>query len=242
MQKVTSKIDIPGEECACIPRVNYDEKDYFIHHKNKYLKVQEIITSLNPKKILDIGVGTGAFYSVLPEKEKYEIHGLEIVPEFIPLLEKKGIHAKICDINVSRFPYEDNSFDLILCDSILEHTLAPKHLITEMARVLQPGGAVILITPNATSVRRRWDFLRCRNQFAPLIDNLYRLSYLQRCAVFYSLEELNFIMPKNVEVKRIDFIDEISHDPHTLPIRCLRMVSFLTPRFRDVVLVVAQKS
>ena len=55
------------------------------------------------------------------------------------------------NIEQDRFPYADHSFDCVLFCEILEHLLvSPDRAVAEMARVLRPGGHLIVSTPNAT--------------------------------------------------------------------------------------------
>jgi SAM-dependent methyltransferase len=56
------------------------------------------------------------------------------------------------NVETTRFPYADGSFDLVLCCEILEHLPNdPIHLLAEIHRVLaKPHGQLLLTTPNAT--------------------------------------------------------------------------------------------
>ena len=55
------------------------------------------------------------------------------------------------NIEEDTFPYADHSFDCVLFCEILEHLLvSPDRAVAEMARVLRPGGYLIVSTPNAT--------------------------------------------------------------------------------------------
>ena len=57
-----------------------------------------------------------------------------------------------CELD--RFPYEDESFDTILCCELLEHLQTdPMHMMSEINRVLKPHGTLVLTTPNAVSLR-----------------------------------------------------------------------------------------
>jgi SAM-dependent methyltransferase len=57
------------------------------------------------------------------------------------------------NIERERFPYPDGHFDGVLFCEILEHLLVDAdHAVSEIARVLRPGGFVVLSTPNATRV------------------------------------------------------------------------------------------
>ena len=49
----------------------------------------------------------------------------------------------------SRFPYEDNTFDVVLYCEIIEHLLMnPVHTLREIHRVLKPNGKLVVTTPN----------------------------------------------------------------------------------------------
>lgn len=50
-----------------------------------------------------------------------------------------------------RLPFPNHTFDLVLSSEVLEHILEPAKMLAEVRRVLQPGGVVLLTTPNWTS-------------------------------------------------------------------------------------------
>jgi SAM-dependent methyltransferase len=62
-----------------------------------------------------------------------------------------------CDIDLfdaerDRFPYPDAHFSLVLCCEMAEHLLRdPMHMLLEIRRVLEPGGRLLLTTPNCAS-------------------------------------------------------------------------------------------
>lgn len=49
--------------------------------------------------------------------------------------------------NGNTIPFEDNYFDSILCSEVLEHLFDPELIISELYRVLKPGGVAIFTTP-----------------------------------------------------------------------------------------------
>jgi SAM-dependent methyltransferase len=60
-----------------------------------------------------------------------------------------------------RLPFETASFDSMLCADVLEHTPDPAGLIGEMARVLKPGGKIILTAPFAFRLHEEpYDYFR----------------------------------------------------------------------------------
>jgi hypothetical protein len=64
-----------------------------------------------------------------------------------------------CDVDLfdaekDRFPYPDGYFATVLCCELIEHLFEdPMHMMSEINRILRPGGHVVLTTPNITSLR-----------------------------------------------------------------------------------------
>jgi SAM-dependent methyltransferase len=58
------------------------------------------------------------------------------------------------DAEKDRFPYEDGSFATVLCCELVEHLPSdPMHMMSEINRILRPGGHLVLTTPNVASLR-----------------------------------------------------------------------------------------
>jgi len=90
-----------------------------------------------PTKILDVGCGSKPYKSVT--KNEWTWIGLDI--EDNPLADiKVATTDKTWDI-----PSE--SFDLVLCTEVLEHSKYPESILNEIQRVLKPDGTLILTTP-----------------------------------------------------------------------------------------------
>ena len=86
----------------------------------------------------------GAYYGPLGKSESkaVSVQGQEVFRCTVDLF----------DAERDRFPYDDETFDLVLCCEMFEHMLHdPMHLLLEMNRVLADGGALILTTPNVAS-------------------------------------------------------------------------------------------
>jgi 2-polyprenyl-3-methyl-5-hydroxy-6-metoxy-1,4-benzoquinol methylase len=108
-------------------------------------------------QVLDVGAGESPWRSSLPSDVTYR--GLDI-----KTAETFGMGANVADVDYydgEIFPYDDNSFDGVLCIEVLEHTPNPALLLHEIARVLRPNGRLLLTVP--WSARRHhvpYDFHR----------------------------------------------------------------------------------
>lgn len=59
------------------------------------------------------------------------------------------------DVERDRWPFPSGAFDVVLCMELLEHLVySPAHLLFEACRVLVPGGALVVTTPNALAARK----------------------------------------------------------------------------------------
>jgi len=71
----------------------------------------------------------------------------------------EGLHNKNWDTSridlvsdIAAIPAPDGSFDAILCSEVLEHVPEPTHALDEFARLLKPGGKLIVTAPFASLV------------------------------------------------------------------------------------------
>ncbi|MBM7572622.1 class I SAM-dependent methyltransferase [Aquibacillus albus] len=99
-------------------------------------------------KILDAGCGTGKTVEYLAEKFDCETVGLDIDTEMtnqaIQRIETKPIKATIVQGSTEQLPFESDSFDIILSESVTSFTNISKSL-AEYARVLHPNGRLVLL-------------------------------------------------------------------------------------------------
>ncbi|CAN5165014.1 hypothetical protein BH11PAT1_BH11PAT1_1530 [soil metagenome] len=223
--------------------IPFNEESYFMDHKSRFLAFREIIRSLGTFELVcDIGIGIGSFYKVFENNEIQKIYGVDIVPEFIEISKQRGLHVSLCDINSEPVPFDSDMFDLVVCDSMLEHTFKPNFLISECLRILKPGGYLLLSTPNALSFAMRWNYLRGRNQFWPLIHNLIsEIGYLKRCSIFYGLKEIKILFPDK-QVKPFFIHEDFWRNRKSSIIgKIINLLAIFFPSGRNMIAVVVKK-
>jgi 2-polyprenyl-3-methyl-5-hydroxy-6-metoxy-1,4-benzoquinol methylase len=68
------------------------------------------------------------------------------------------------NVESDQFPYEAESFDVVICGELIEHLIiGPHNLLFECNRVLRSGGLLLLSTPNAVSFSQIESLVRGRN-------------------------------------------------------------------------------
>lgn len=102
-------------------------------------------------RVLDIGAGSCP-YRALFAHCRYETQ------DFARLEDEQLLHGGYgridyqCDI--AAVPVADASFDAILCTEVLEHVAEPIKAVAEMARLLKPGGRLILTAPLGSGIHQ----------------------------------------------------------------------------------------
>ncbi len=77
-------------------------------------------------------------------------------------------YSKLFNVEEDEFPYPDDSFDVVLFCEMLEHMLMdPMHTLREIHRVLKPGGALVLTTPNVARIENVLRLLHGANMYDP---------------------------------------------------------------------------
>ena len=81
--------------------------------------------------------------------------GVEIYEEPAQAAEARGIEVARVDLEAERFPWPDESVDVVICNQVLEHLKNIWLPMSEMHRVLRPGGHAVLSVPNLASLHNR---------------------------------------------------------------------------------------
>lgn len=97
--------------------------------------------------ILDVGCGSGLNSRALAAKG-HQMSGIDISEAAIEQYRSYGFEGRTGDIE-SGLDFGDSTFDVVLCTEVIEHMTSPEILVSEMKRVLKPGGQLILSTPNS---------------------------------------------------------------------------------------------
>lgn len=105
-------------------------------------------------RLLDLGCGKAPLYGV------YAPHASEVVGvDWAP-----GEHVDLCCDLAHPLPFEDGRFDTVILSDVLEHVPDPQLLWRELARLLVPGGKVILNVPFYYSIHAHpHDYYRYTN-------------------------------------------------------------------------------
>ncbi len=98
-----------------------------------------------PGRLLDVGCGTGTFLE-RARARGWDVAGTELSRTGAAAARAAGLAVAEGELWEAGFP--EGTFDVVTCWHVIEHVADPRRLVGEIARVLRPGGALVLATPN----------------------------------------------------------------------------------------------
>lgn len=113
-----------------------NQKTMTVAVKRRHLTIRRWLREVHSGIILNVGCGT---LRLPGHSERWRVVNLEVARRPFPNLVL---------YDGSIFPFQDNSFDAVLCLDVLEHVPNDSLMLSEIARVLKPDGMLVLTTPS----------------------------------------------------------------------------------------------
>lgn len=147
-----------------------ETKQYHLNHLNRYLLTLDNVAEL-PKtcRVLEIGAAPFGMTHIMKEylfenvtptsfEEKNSQQSSRVFSKTLHFYDQNGeiistLDVPYFNVEIHQWPFDDESFDLVMACEIFEHlVLDPMHVIEEANRVLCPGGYLLITVPNVLSV------------------------------------------------------------------------------------------
>lgn len=116
-------------------------------------RIPEVIPRIEDGTVLDIGCGNGEYLLRL-RSIGWNCKGVEFNEKAVAICRQHGLDIFHGDLKSANF--ESGSFDFVTAHHLLEHVPDPHALVGEIARILKPGGTLLIRTPNSNALGRAW--------------------------------------------------------------------------------------
>jgi len=114
------------------------------------VKIAGMVVGAGHSKVLDLPAGSGALTHLLGERGVHVVPA-DLNPDRFIVARPACVYA---DMNAI-LPFEDNTFDAMVCIEGIEHIENPHLLAREANRILKKQGMLYISTPNILSIRSR---------------------------------------------------------------------------------------
>lgn len=108
----------------------------------------KLLRSLGLKfPLLDLGCGDGVFASAVLAGRPGEVVGLDLEEAALQKAARTGTYRIVCLADARGLPFQDEQFATVLSNCVLEHIPSVEQVLSEIARVLRPGGLLVFTVP-----------------------------------------------------------------------------------------------
>jgi 2-polyprenyl-3-methyl-5-hydroxy-6-metoxy-1,4-benzoquinol methylase len=161
---------------------------------------------LNRVELLDAGCGTGLFSRAAAQRGA-RVTSLDVGEGLLERVAEKCDSRRVVG-DVQQLPFADEAFDVVLSTEVIEHVPRPELAVGELARVLRPGGTLVVTTPN-----RAWHWsIRLANRLGlrPYegLENWARWDELRRWSA-----QADIAVQEMIGFNALPFIHPMTHRP-----------------------------
>ncbi|SDQ37204.1 class I SAM-dependent methyltransferase [Natronobacterium texcoconense] len=110
--------------------------------------IDSLLPSLSGKRVLDAGCGDGYYASLLADRGG-DVLGIDASQEMVRVARDRygdDVEFRRADLSEPLPAIEDDSVDVVLCQHVFSHLLSLETPLSEFARVLRPGGTLVVST------------------------------------------------------------------------------------------------
>jgi 2-polyprenyl-3-methyl-5-hydroxy-6-metoxy-1,4-benzoquinol methylase len=147
--------------------------------------VVDIVAHWPRGRLLEVGAGTGALAARLRQLG-FQVSACDLFPD---QFQAADIPFTVADVSEA-LPYPDQRFEIITCLETIEHLEDQFRFARECARLLVPGGRLLITTPNILSLASRWQYFWTgffplaprpmkEHSRAPVHDHIHLLTYYE---------------------------------------------------------------
>lgn len=178
------------------------QKPVALAHEAIHETVEKILRGAPRGKLLDVPAGEGALALRL-KNLGFAVSCCDLYTEIFQLADTEIKRGNLD----ARLPFENDSFDYIVCVEGLEHIENPANAIREFARILKNEGTLIVSVPNIMNIEERlkWLFNGYTSHFKPLskealADIQKKFAGMEEIALHVNpigYSEVRFLLEKN---------------------------------------------
>jgi len=202
------------------------------------------IEALGPVKghWLDYGCADGSYTSALVEHGASRADGVDVVAERIEEARSRyrdSQRLRFQHVPIDRLPFDDGVFDGALVNEVLEHVRDEMTSLTEILRVLRPGGRLIVMSPN------RWFPFEGHGGHIGKIDLPFPVPFLpwlpsslgqrfMHARNYWPGELRDLVESAGFVIEQVDFVWPVLEVHAWLPPGAIRKYQTLIPRLEKI--------
>jgi SAM-dependent methyltransferase len=123
------------------------------------------VAEAEPRRVLEVGCGMGNFAERVARETTAEVVATDLSPRMVDLAQERGLDARVAD--VQELPFAAGEFDCAVANAMLYHVEDLDRALSELARILEPGGQLVAVTIGAEHMGEIWRLVGYRQPDRP---------------------------------------------------------------------------
>jgi len=172
------------------------EEEIILAMKTSSRRVRELLETFQPIKpdarVVEVGSGAHGLIFYFGSKRGFGVDPLAV--SYRSLFPRWQTCAPTVAAAGESLPFPHQSFDIVLCDNVVDHAESPVKIVGELARVLAPGG-LLYFTVNvhhpvyavAAGVHSSWRAVGLPYEVGPFADHTTHLTLEAAAGLFHNL-------------------------------------------------------
>lgn len=223
------------------------DSDYFPYyraHRARYRSdALRVLGTMGDGPVLEVG-SVPCHATALLALCGVPVVGVDVAPErALATIDAFGLDVRRCDIERAPLPFADAHFSTVLFAETFEHLrVDPQFVLSELNRVLAPGGTLLLTTPNLYSAQNIARFLAGRGITDGLSEfsKLRTIGHMGHVREYAPAEVRRFLEASGFAIERVDFA-HYHYRPGKRGMLARVVFAVLPRRFRSFQVVTARK-
>jgi len=121
--------------------------------KSRFDVIEKYLNSLKPR-FLEVGCGPGCGLREA-KRRNWQIYGQDVTDVFAKeIKDELDIEIYVGELREANF--QENFFDVVYLDSVIEHVPLPTKMLKEIRDILKPNGLIYIVTPNVDALINRF--------------------------------------------------------------------------------------
>ena len=193
--------------------------------------------NLKGKKVCEIGfgaIGLGIYLELRVDVDAYDVSSF-----FTRVCNDLGINHTIINLNTPQGVQLDDNYDLIVLCEVIEHLSRwPVSVLQNLYKYLQPGGTLLITTPNLLRLSNRIRLLTGKKLFSHFVPEALIMGHLRE----YTPEEMDFFLRRAGFTKiRIELQNFPDITRSRLKQTCCSIIAKLFPRLSNYIFCWSEK-
>jgi SAM-dependent methyltransferase len=127
------------------------EAEYLSTFREDVRRIKEFVPS---GKVLEVGCGYGYFLQCAVEAG-YDAYGIDLSPSAVKWASERLPGRVFCGLLEEVPEIQGEQYDVIFGSHLIEHITSPGEFLEQAAKLLRPGGLIVMVTPNVESLLSR---------------------------------------------------------------------------------------